>query len=241
MRKLMHLCFVILIAVLSALACFNFTFDGLDKIESDKTTIVIEKPGDISNTDSLSAVDKAAGSVGADLMFRQIEKSDGEKTVYNYYKTNHTTDFLNVSTAAKSILLKEHECISTKDQSGYETYRLNVSALLQDISFYSWEQAESLDLSAGTFYVKTEDVGAVTGAIEQLGYRVTVNSFAYVSGKFSVLLFGFVPAFMLIASMAFYVLSNGKKNVLKKRRDTPQGIFCPMNSGKLHQRLLSAL
>ena len=50
MKKLMNFCFVILITVLSALACFNFIFDGIDKIEGDKATIVIQKPGDVSNS-----------------------------------------------------------------------------------------------------------------------------------------------------------------------------------------------
>ena len=57
---------------------------------------------------------------------------------------------------------------------------------------------------------------SIIDAITQLGYVVTVNPTSYISGQFSVLLFGFVPAFMLVASMAFYILSNGKKNVLKK-------------------------
>lgn len=216
MKKLMNFCFVILIMVLSALACFNFIFDGIDKIESDKATIVIQKPGDISNAAFLSAIDKALGDINTDIMFRQIESNDGEKSVYNYYKTNHTPDFLSISTAAGNIFLKGNECISTKEQDGFETKHLNVSSLLQDISFYSWEQAENCDLSTGTYYISTGNIKAAIDAIQQVGYTVTVESSAYISGKFSISLFGFVPAFMLIASMAFYVLSNGKQNVLKK-------------------------
>ena len=44
MKKLMTFCFIILFSVLSALSCFNFAFDALDRIERDKITIVIEKP-----------------------------------------------------------------------------------------------------------------------------------------------------------------------------------------------------
>lgn len=216
MRKLMNFCFVICIVVLSALSCFNFMFDGIDKIESDKATIVIEKPGDISNLKFLSAIDKALAYFDADIMLRMTEKGDGEKVCYNYYKTNHTKDFLKVSTDAGDIVMDRNECISTKNQEGYKTCQLNIPAILQDISFYSWEQAEKYDLSAGTYFVKTGDVESVVDAVQQLGYAVTVNPSAYISGKFSVLLFGFVPAFMMIASMAFYVLSNGKMNVIKK-------------------------
>lgn len=48
MKKLMTFCFIILFSVLSALSCFNFAFDALDRIERDKITIVIEKPSNIS-------------------------------------------------------------------------------------------------------------------------------------------------------------------------------------------------
>lgn len=216
MKKLMNFCFVILITVLSALACFNFIFDGIDKIEGDKATIVIQKPGDVSNSAFLSAIDNALGDIHADIMLRQIERDSDKKSVYNYYKTNHTPDFLSVSTSADNIFLNGNECISTKEPNGFRTHHLNVSPLLQDISFYSWEQAENCDLSAGTYYIRTGNIGATIDAIQQLGYTVTVQSSTYISGKFSVLLFGFVPAFMLIASMVFYVLSNGKRNVLKK-------------------------
>ena len=216
MKKLMNFCFVILITILSALACFNFIFDGIDKIEGDKATIVIQKPVDVSNSVFLSAIDNALGDIRADIMLRQIERNSGKKSVYNYYKTNHTPDFLSVSTSADNIFLNGNECISTKEPNRFRTHHLNVSSLLQDISFYSWEQAENCDLSVGTYYIRAENIGTTIDAIQQFGYTVTVQSSTYISGKFSILLFGFVPAFMLIASMAFYVLSNGKRNVIKK-------------------------
>lgn len=37
MKKLMTFCFIILFSVLSALSCFNFAFDALDRIERDKS------------------------------------------------------------------------------------------------------------------------------------------------------------------------------------------------------------
>lgn len=215
MKKLVTFCFSILFSVLSALTCFNFSFEALDQIESDKSTIIIEKPDNISNEVFLSAIDDALRIIGADIMFRHIDKADG-KTAYSYYKTNHTMDFLNISTDAGSIQLDKTECISTNEQTGYTTYRLKVSSLLQDISFYSWKQADGYNLSDCTYYTSTASREAVADAIRQLGYNVTVGTSTYVSGQYSILLFGFVPAFMLIASMAFYILSNGKKNVLKK-------------------------
>lgn len=211
----MTFCFAILFSVLSALSCFNFAFYALDQIEKDKITIIIEKPESISNTDFLTEIDDAVKRVDADIMLRQVENLNG-KDHYQYFKTNHTDSFLEISTNARSKQLERGECISTINPDGYTTHRLNASSLLQDITFYPWDDAEHLDLSTVTYYVKIGQQSMVVDAITELGYHVTVNPTAYISYKFSVLLFGFVPAFMLVASMAFYVLSGGKKNVLKK-------------------------
>lgn len=215
MKKLMTFCFVILMSVLSGLSCFNFAFDTLDRIEEDKITINIVKPETINNKDFLEDIDGAVKSVDADIMLRQVQNLGG-KDHYQYFKTNHTERFLNISTNAKSNKLAAGECISTIKQEGYKTFRLNASSLMQNITFYPWDEADTCDLSSSTYFVEKDHQDTVIEAIQALGYDVSVNSTVYISGKFSVLLFGFVPAFMLIASMAFYVLSGGKRNVLKK-------------------------
>lgn len=215
MKKQMIFCFILLFSVLSALSCFNFAFDALDQIEADKISIVIEKPESISNTDFLAEIDHALETVNADIMLRCVENV-GDKAHYQYFKTNHTTGFLDISTSVGNNQLENSECISTTVPVGYTTHRLNASSLMQDISFFPWADAEKYDLSAATYYVKMDQQSTVVDTLNQLGYAVTINPTAYISGKFSVLLFVFVPAFMLVASMAFYILSSGKKNVLKK-------------------------
>lgn len=215
MKKLMVFCFVTLTCVLSALACVNFSFDALDRIEGDKASFAIEKPGNVGNREFLKQIEAALAPIGVDIMFRYIDISDG-RTTYHYYKTDLTEDFLDISTDAGSIRLEGSACISTKDQAGFPVSRLYASPVLQDISIFPWEQAEQYDLSAGTYYVHTDRQAEAAGAIQGLGYSVTPSSAVYISGQYSLPLFGFVPAFMLIASMAFYVLSNGKKNVLEK-------------------------
>lgn len=215
MKKLMTFCFIILLSVLSALSCANFAFDAIDQIEKDKITVHIEKPQNISNAEFLAEIDNAVKKADADIMLRQVENVSG-KDHYQYFKTNHTENFLKISTSAAKNQLKNGECISTLEPVGYKAYRLNVASLMQDITFYPWADAEYLDLSAVTYYVKKEQQSVVTDAITELGYSVMVHPAAYVPGKFPVLLFGFIPAFMFVISMAFYALSGGKKNVIKK-------------------------
>ena len=211
----MTFCFIIFLSVLSALSCFNFSFDALDRVEEDKIRLAIEKPKDVRNADFLAEIDSAVKEVDADIMLCQVENVDG-KDHYQYFKTNHTENFLEISTNSKSKRLEYGECISTMEPEGYTTHRLNASSLMQNITIYPWGDAEPLDLSTVTYYVKIGQQFTVADAIQALGYHVTVDPATYIPDRFSVLLFGFVPAFMLVASMAFYVLSNGKENVLKK-------------------------
>lgn len=234
MKKLMTFCFIILFSVLSALSCFNFAFDALDRIERDKITIVIEKPSNISATDFLGEIERVTEELHTDIMLRRVENRNG-KAHYQYFKTSHTADFLKISTSKGNAQLGNGECISTITPAGYNVHRLNASALMQDISFYPLGDAKQYDLSAATYYVRMGQQSSIIDAITQLGYVVTVNPTSYISGQFSVLLFGFVPAFMLVASMAFYILSNGKKNVLKKMEGILRMMFLRMKS-KVYSR-----
>lgn len=215
MKKLMIFCFSILFTVLSALSCVNFSLDAVERMEKDKATILIEEPEGMSNKDFLARISDALGRHDIDIMYRYISEGDG-KPEYMYYKTNHTDDFLEISAGEDMKRIEAGECISTMQPEGYNVYQLFVSDLLQDISIYPWEDAEKYDLSGMTCYVKSTRLVESVEVLEKEGFTVTPGNGAYISGKFSVTLFGLVPAFMLITSIVFYTLSNGKKNVLKK-------------------------
>lgn len=148
-------------------------------------------------------------------MFRYVRENDG-KTEYCYFKTNHTEEFLAVNTSSGSTKVSSDTCISTRDQHGFQTITLRTASLLHDLSFFTWEQAAQFNLSSGSYYVKTEQVTEVTATLNYLGYVAITNNSVDVSTQFSLVLFAFIPAFMVVVSMVFYTLSNGKKNVLKK-------------------------
>lgn len=210
----MSLSFILLFSVLSALSFYNFSLDAIERIEFDKATLSIIKPESITNDEFLSSINSMAEQIGSDIMYRYLEID--EKTNYYYYKTNHTEDFIDAQIGKDDFILSEGESISTKQQEGYETYDLYVSNILQDITFFSLDEANIYDLSNATFYADKKDSTMLAEKITELGYNVTVNQEMHISGKMSVALFIFIPTFLMIASMIFYVLTNSKKNVLKK-------------------------
>ncbi len=215
MKKLMTFCFVVLLTVLSVLSCLNFNIKAQEQVELDKTIIQIIKPDGLANADFLSSIDNSLASLNADIMYRYVRENEG-KTEYCYFKTNHTEDFLDVDTSSGSIAVDSDSCISTREYTEYQTAVLRISALTQDISFFEWEQAEQYDLNTANYYVKAEQAETVLNALHELGYEAVKNNSIAISTQFSTVLFSFVPAFMVVVSMIFYTLSNGKKNVLKK-------------------------
>lgn len=215
MKKLMGFCFFILLSVFSILSIINYSYDAVESIERDKEAITVQKPDSITNGDFLNSIDFALEDIDKDIMYRYVDVT-GTKVSYNYYKTNHTANFLNVKSSKTDWKINADEVISTIDQKEYKNYELQVSPLFQNISFFNWSNAEKYDLSNCIFYVNRSDVDAIANQIMQLGYPVTINKTTYVSGKLSVLLFTFVPAFLMVLSVIFYVLSNGKKSMLKK-------------------------
>ena len=215
MKKLMTFSFTALFLVMAVLSCINFSLDGMERIEFDKQMINIEKPNDISNEEFLAGIDSALGGIGVDIMYRYVDVSD-DKLHYTYYRTQHDNNFISAGGKFDNTVLSVSECISTTNPDGYTVYPLSVSSVYQDVTFFSWENAAVHDLTSCSYFVLTSSCDTVASAIMDLGYTVTVQRGVNISGKLPVVLFGFLPICLLVMGMMFYVLSNGKKNVLKK-------------------------
>ena len=215
MRKLMFFAFAVLFSVLAVLSLLNYSNDGAEMIQIDKEIITIIKPPDITNEQFLNDIDYALSEINADIMYRYISVIN-DKVHYSYYRTSHTRDYISFGGQYANIPLASYECVSTTKPEGYMTYPLLVSSVFQNITFYSWSNAAVHDLSACSYYVDNSRSAEIAYAICSLGYSADVQQGAVISDKLPMLLFAFIPVCLMIMSMAFYVLSNGKKNVLKK-------------------------
>jgi hypothetical protein len=211
----MRICFAILFAALAVLSCINYSYDGVEKIEADKQSINIKKPPNITNDEFLRSIDAALADIGADIMYRYVDVS-GEKMQYIYFKTSNTDSFISVGGPYGNIPLSSRECLSTTRHEGYDVYNLRVSSMFQDITFYNWGNASVYDLSSCIYYIAAGSGSVAAEAVSGLGYEVAFRPEAFISGKMSVALFAFVPICLMLMSMVFYALSNGKKNVLRK-------------------------
>ena len=215
MKKLMILCFAILFSSLAMLSFINYSYDGVEKIEGNKQRIIIEKPSDVTGEEFLRNIDMALQAIDSDIMYRFVDVS-GDKVHYHYFKTGNTENFISLSGKYTNISLDSTAAVSTTRPDGYTIYHLNVSDMLQDITFYRWNNAAVYDLSSGTYYIENNSSSNIVSAISDLGYKVMIDSGAAISGKLPVILYAFIPICLMLMSMIFYVLSSGKKNVLCK-------------------------
>lgn len=214
MKRLVVFCFCLLFGVLSALSILNFDGEAVGAMEGKMSRMMIVKPQGMDNTYFLTAIDNALKDKNADIMMRIVSLEDG-KPINRYYKTNHTSDFLDIKTDC-GIVITGNECIATVEQEGYTTHRLGLPALSQDIAIFDWYELENSDISNGIFYAKETDTATVSGAISELGMDVVLDRSAFVHAGYSFWLFGFVPAFLFVISVMFYTFSIAKKNVLKR-------------------------
>ena len=215
MKRLLCFCFCLLFIVLSALSFLNFDSMGIHTMESDMAVMTITKPQGMDNAYFLISIDKALEKQGSDLMMRIVFTKDG-KTIYKYYKTNHTSDFLTIRSSSSSIFIADGESISTSKQDGYVTYDLALPSLSQDIAVFNWYNLETEDLSRGVYYTRQATKDSVVASITSLGLDVALDYSSYVTAEYSFWLFGFVPAFLFFTSVVFYMLSNAKKTLLKR-------------------------
>jgi hypothetical protein len=87
---------------------------------------------------------------------------------------------------------------------------------LSNVEFYSLDQADKYDLSTGNYYVSETRCDEVAAGLQEYGYGVTIAQQAKVSGKTPAALFAAIPVILLLMSIIFYILSVGKRTVLRK-------------------------
>ncbi len=214
MKRLVVFCFCLLFGVLSALSILNFDGEAVGAMEDSMSRLMIMKPQGMDNSYFLTAIDNGLKEKNADIMMRIVSLENG-KPINRYYKTNHTSDFLDIRTD-RGIMITGNECIATVQQEGYTTHRLGLPAHSQDIAIFDWYALENSDLSNGIFYAKETDAAAVCDAISELGMDAALDRSAFVHAGYAFWLFGFAPAFLFVISVMFYTFSIAKKNVLKR-------------------------
>lgn len=215
MKKLVLFSFGLFISVLAAIAMLNFDGSAIESIEKGMARFTITKPDGLDNKLFLDIVAEGLEDSETDIMFRVITVEE-EKPLYKYYKTNNSTDFLDIKTEKGSLMLERSESAATTEQKNFNTYRVAMPSLSQEIAFFNWYDAEKEDLSNGFFLAEQGKLNNISKNISKLGMEITVDNSIILSANYSFLMFGFVPAFLFLISIVFHMLSLSKKNVLRR-------------------------
>lgn len=215
MKKLMTFSFLILMIYISGIAFVNYGYSAMQTIEGNKTQISIGLPHGETEATFLSKIKQKMDELDSDIMIRYIDNLNG-KLHHKYYMINNTNRFIQILGSKDHLAVKDNDCFSTAVQSSCNYQPLRVPNTLQEISLYSWSRASFVNNDKITAFIEEGRVQDVSEEIVKLGYAVSIASGRFVFMQFDPKLFLFIPSFMFIISIMFYVLSNGKKNVLRK-------------------------
>lgn len=187
MKKLIALSYSILCIVLAVIAYQNYSYDILESIENEKLAIAIEKPKEVTNKEFLKNVEKTVRELNTDIIYKYVDVN-GSDIKYMYYMTNNSESFVDTKSALA----------------------------LSNVEFYNLDQADKYDLSTGNYYVSETRCDEVSAGLQERGYAVTITQQAKISGKTPTALFTAIPIILLIMSIIFYIISVGKRTVLRK-------------------------
>ena len=108
-------------------------------------------------------------------MFRYVELA-GEKPIYKYYKTNHTSDFIKIPAETQAILPAQGECVSTSNQNNCTGNILKVPDNYQTITIGNWYDMADYDLANANYFVEASHAQETAAAIQSLGYPVQLET-----------------------------------------------------------------
>lgn len=140
----------------------------------------------------------------------------GDKIEIIYYKTNNSDNFIDINSDKGTLECNQGEIISTKNYKNSKFYRLNVANTNSEITFRNILDSANHNFTSDIFYVRSENCDTIVNAIADIGYNVEIKDSTIISGKYSILIFAGIPILLFLTSIAFYGLSKGKVNVLKK-------------------------
>ncbi len=215
MKKLMSFSFLVLMVYVSGIAFINYGYSAMQTIEGNKTQITIRLPEGEADASFLSNIEQKMTELNADIMIRYVDGLNG-RMHHKYYLINNSKRFIEVVGSRDPLVIKDNDCYSTTNQSSCNYKPLKVPSNLQEISLYPWGKASFNNINEVTAFIDAGNAQEVTQEINKLGYEVSIFSGVSLLMELDPKLFLFVPSFMFIMSIMFYMFSIGKNNVLRK-------------------------
>lgn len=216
MKKIVYLCFGILMVIISIVNYSNFAYMNKNSIYNGLTEVIAERPENTTNKQLIADIEDICQKLGTDVMY---STSADNGTSRLFYKTNNLDNFLNIKTGGDTQKLKSGECLSTLDSvDKHDVKALYMSVLFGNSTIYPFEECIEYNLTTAGFCVKTEAYNDFISELESKGYTAYLNENPLTLGDTLYNMTDYItcPFIIFVLSLFIYFINNGKEHMLKK-------------------------
>jgi hypothetical protein len=215
MKKIVYFIFITSMAFFSVLNFFDYSNEISEKIESNKVTIEIEKPKDLTNDKFVDELISLFHNMNTDIIYKTIDNTK-IKSNHQYYITNNTDDSLNLNIKNKNEIPNEYGMLSTINDNSAKDSSIIGSSFFYNVSIYNFKEVQKFNLNSCQYYVDKNMKDTITENLISHGYLVNVINGTDLTKKYVSFSSMFLPAFLLFISILFYTISRRKEILCKQ-------------------------
>lgn len=215
MKKIVYISFSVLIVIMTIVNFLNFSEDNTMSIFDGLTNILIEQPDDMSNSEFVKTLENTAKELNIDIAY---QKSDNDAKGISIYKTNNTSNFMNINTDNNIQQISGNECMSTLPSvKGYKVIPLYISTFKRNTTIYTFDKCLNNKFSSAGFMVKEENANEFINALNDKGIKSELNIAPLVLGGSLYNEFEYSFCLLLVVVLAIFIsfIDNAKTHTLK--------------------------
>lgn len=220
MKKTFYLIYTFCAVFLSVLIFLNYSTEIYNAVFEDKTCVVIEKQEGQTTEQFIHDLASISKSVGAELLHATIEDASAQKPTFIVYTTAISAQFIDTATNYPGAEITAGQYLTTENNDSGTDFRIFGSSLYNHFRFYSWQDAQALDLEHSKFYTQTSSVHTLAEALTGDGYHVSLvmddNRLQVSAAMLELQLMFLLLTVFMFFSVICYAFSVRREIVIKK-------------------------
>lgn len=201
--------------IMTVVNFLNFSNSSTISVFDGLSNVYIKQPDDMSNNDFVKLLKNTAEKLNTDIGYQHL--SNDAKSI-NIYKTNKTSDFMNINSYNNIQQISDKQCISTLSSvEGYQVIPLYISTFVRDTTIYTFDKCVNHNLST-SFMVKSEDADVFVNALNDMGVNAELNvvPLTYTANQYNEFNYSFCPFLVVLLAIFISFVDNAKTHTLKR-------------------------
>lgn len=216
MKKIVYISFSVLIVIMTIVNFLNFSDSSTISVFDGLSNIAIEQPDNMSNKDFIRILEDTAKNQNIDIAYQSL--SNDTKGI-NIYKTNNTSDFMNINTYNNIQQISDNQCISTLSSvEGYKVVPLYMSTFVRNTTIYTFDKCVNHRISSTNFMIKENRADEFIKALNDIGINAEMNvvPLTYPANQYNEFNYSFCILLVVLLSIFISFIDNAKTHTLKR-------------------------